>query len=86
MHVIDDYDVRIRDYYRMSLYLAHNIPKMKIPFKAIEKDTKDIMDPLYNRDNIYDSLIMNGKIVRDEWKYEMMGLKSGNNGKEISRR
>lgn len=50
----------------MSLYLAENALKLKIPLKAMEKDTKEFMDPLYKRDKIYDRPIMNVEIGRDE--------------------
>lgn len=39
---------------------------MKISLKAIKKDTKDILDPLYNWDKTYDKPIMNVEIGRDE--------------------
>lgn len=66
MNAIDDYDVRIRDYYRLSLYLGESFLKIKIPPKAIEKDAPKVMNPMYNRDKIYDRLIMNVEIGREE--------------------
>lgn len=66
MNAIDDYDVRIRDYYRTTLYLVEKVLKMKIPLKVVEKDEKYFLDPLYHRDNIYDRSIMNAKIGRNE--------------------
>ena len=46
MNAIDDeYDVYIRDYCRMTLYLVEKMLKIKILPKVVEKDTKDILDP-----------------------------------------
>ncbi len=59
MNVVDDYDVLIRDYCRISLHLAENVLKMKIPLNAAEKDISKVMDSLYNRDKIYYMPIMN---------------------------
>jgi hypothetical protein len=50
----------------MTLYLAEKVLKIKILLKAMENDTIDILDPLYNRGKIYDQLIMNAKIEREE--------------------
>ena len=66
MNAIDDYDIHIRDHCIMTLYLVDKALKMKIPLKVVKKDTKDILDPLYNRDKIYDRPIMYVEIGRDE--------------------
>lgn len=50
----------------MALYLVEHVVKTKIPLNAMEKDIKDIMDPLYNREKIYEWPIMNVEIGRDE--------------------
>ena len=50
----------------MNLYLAEKAFKMNITLKAIKKDIEDVLDPLYNWDKIYERLIMNAKIGRDE--------------------
>lgn len=50
----------------MTLYLAEKALNMKIPLKHVKKDTKDVLDPLYNRGKIYDRPIINGKIKRDD--------------------
>ena len=42
-----------------------NALKMKIPLKVMEKDVLDVMDPLYNREKIYDMSIMNGEIRQE---------------------
>ena len=39
MNVIDNYDIQIRDYCRMTLYLVEKELKMKILLKFMEKDT-----------------------------------------------
>ena len=66
MNLLDDYDVQIRDYCRMTLYLEEKELKMNIPLKFVEKDMKYVIDPLYNRGKIYDRMIMNLEISRDE--------------------
>ena len=66
MNLLDDYDVQIRDYCRMTLYLEEKELKMNIPLKFVEKDMKYVLDPLYNRDKIYDRMIMNLEISRYE--------------------
>ena len=62
MNSIDDYDVKIRDYFRMTLYLVEKELKMKIPLKAVEKDTNDVWNLMHNRDKIYDRPIINAHI------------------------
>ena len=66
MNTIDDYDVHIRDYCRMNLYLKESALKIKIPLKIVQQDTKDLLDPLFNRDKIGDMPIMNVEIDREE--------------------
>ena len=66
MNALDDYDIQIRDYYRMTLYLAGNALKIKVPLKVVQQDTEEVLDPLYNQDKIYDRPIMNVKIDRGE--------------------
>lgn len=66
MGVINEYDVIIKYYYRMSVQIAKNVLNMEIPLKAWDKDVPEILDPLYNRDNIYERSIMNAKIGKEE--------------------
>ncbi len=66
MNTVDEYDIQIQDYCRMNLYLVEKVLKMKIPLKAIEKNTKDFLDPLYNHDKIFDRPIMNTKVDMEE--------------------
>ena len=76
-NMIDDYDVYIKDYCRMSLHLAENVLKMKIPLKVIEKDVPKVINSFYNRDKIYERLIMNTKIGHkeiDHWAKHVVEL------------
>lgn len=66
MNAIDDYDIQRRDYLRMTLYLVGSTLKIMFSLKDVQQDTQDILDPLYNRDKIYDRPIMNMEINRDE--------------------
>ena len=54
MNVLDDYKIQIRDYFRMTLYLVGSAFKINVPLKIVQQDTKDFLDPLYNRDKICD--------------------------------
>ena len=62
MNATYDYDVCIRDYCRMTLYLVESSLKVNIPLKIVQQDTEDIFDPLFNRDKIGDWHIMNVEI------------------------
>ena len=66
MNEIDDCDVHIRYYCRMSLHLAEKVLNMEITLKAWDKDVLKIMDPLYNKDKTYDRPIMNVEIACEE--------------------
>ena len=48
----------------MTLYLVGSSLKIKVPLKVVQKDTQDVLDPLYNYDNIYDKKIINVEIDR----------------------
>ena len=48
MNVVDDYDIQIRDYCRMTLYLAGSALKIKITLKLVKQDTEEVLDHLYN--------------------------------------
>ena len=54
MNAVDDYDIHIRDYCRMTLYLERSSLKINIPLKVVQQDTEDFLYPLYNRDKICD--------------------------------
>ena len=59
MNATNDYDVRIRDYYRMTLYLAESTLKFNIPVEIRQQDSKELLDPLFNLDKIRERPIMN---------------------------
>ena len=48
MNAVDDYDIWIRDYCRMTLYLAGSSFKITVPLKIVQQDTEEVLDPLYN--------------------------------------
>ena len=50
----------------MTLYLVGSTLKIKIPLKVVQKDTQELLDPLYNRDKIFDRRIMNAEIDKEE--------------------
>ena len=50
MNVTNDYDIRIRDYCRINLYLVEKALKIKIPLKILKQDFEESLDPLFNRD------------------------------------
>lgn len=50
----------------MTLYLEWITLMIKVPLKVVQQDTKDVIDPLYNKEKIYDRPIMNVEINRDE--------------------
>lgn len=52
MNAVDDYEICIRDYCRMTLYFVGSALKMKVPLNIVQQDTKYVLDPLYNRDKI----------------------------------
>ena len=48
----DDYEVRDKDYYWMDLKLVEEVLQVPLSLKIIDKDTPNILDPIYNRDKI----------------------------------
>lgn len=46
MNTVDDYDVCIRDYCRMSLHIVEKVLNIDIPIEAWDKDVTKILDPL----------------------------------------
>jgi hypothetical protein len=62
----DDYEVRIQDYCRMDLALTEKVLNVQIPYKVIQRDTPDILDPLYNQDKIYERPMVNAEVDKDE--------------------
>ncbi len=66
MNTVYDYDVCIRYYCRMSLQLTKKVLNMDIHLKSWEKNVLEIMDPLYNRDKIFEKSIMYREIEHGE--------------------
>ena len=66
MNTTDDYDVHIRDYCRMTLYLAEISLKINIILKIMQQDTKDLLNLLLNRYKFGDRPIMNAEIDKEE--------------------
>ena len=54
MNPIDDYDIHIRDYCRMSIYLESSALKIMVPLMVVQQDIEDVLDPFYNIDKIFD--------------------------------
>ena len=50
----------------MTFYMVGSYLKINIPLKAIQEDTKDLLDLLFNKDKIGDQPIMNAKIDKEE--------------------
>ena len=66
MNTTNDYDVQIRDYCRMNLYLVEKALKIEIPLKTWQKYFEKLLDPLLNRDKIGDRPIMSAEVDREE--------------------
>lgn len=62
MNSVDDYDVQIRDYCIMRVQLSEKVLNLEIPLKAWNKNAPLVLDPLYNRDKIYERPIINEEI------------------------
>ena len=52
MNATNDYDIQIRDYCRMSLYLVEKALKIKIPLQILQQDSGELLHPLFNEDKI----------------------------------
>ena len=52
MNATNDYDIRIRDYSIITLYLADKALKIKIPLKILQQDLGEPLDPLFNANKI----------------------------------
>ena len=46
----------------MTLYLVGSALNIKVPLKIVQQDIEEVLDPLYNRDKIFDQPIMNAQI------------------------
>ena len=52
MNATNDYDVFIRDYCRMTLYLEEKALNLTIPDEIKQQDSKELLDPLFNADKV----------------------------------
>ena len=66
MNATDNYDVYIRDYCRMNLYLVEMDLKMKIPLNIVQQDIEDLVNPLLKKEKIGDKPITNVNIDKEE--------------------
>ena len=66
MNAIDDYDVCIRDYCRMTLYLVEMNLHFTIPNEIKLHDLQDLLDPLFNVDKVGERPILNVEVDREE--------------------
>ena len=66
MNATNDYDVHIRDYCRMTLYLAQKVLKVKILKEIPKQDSGELLDPMFNSNKIRERPIMNVEVDREE--------------------
>ena len=66
MKATNDYDVCIRDYCRMTLYLAKKVLQLNIPDEIGQQDSNELLDPLFNADKIGERPILNAKVDKEE--------------------
>ena len=66
MNATNDYDVHIRDYCRMTLYLVEKALHLNIPDEIRQQDSKELLDPLFNADKIGERPILNAEVDREE--------------------
>lgn len=52
MNATNDYDVRISDYCRMTLYLVEKALKIKFLLQILQQDSRELLDPLFSADKI----------------------------------
>ena len=50
----------------MDLIIVEEVLQINISLNAIDKDLLDILDPLYNRDKMYESTVVNVEIAIEE--------------------
>ena len=62
MNAIDDYDVCIRDYCRMILYLVEMALHLTIPNEIRLQDSQELLDPLFNTDKVGERPILNTEV------------------------
>ena len=50
----------------MGLTHVEKVLNMQIPLKEWDKDTYNLLDPIYNREKIYERPIVNAKVSQEE--------------------
>ena len=50
----------------MELKLVEEVLQIPLSLKIFDQDTPNILDPIYNRDKIYDRVIVNVEVATDE--------------------
>ena len=66
MNATNDYDVHIRNYCRMTLYLAEKALNIGVPKEILQQDSAELLNPLFNIDKIGERPIMNVGVDREE--------------------
>ncbi len=66
MNTKNDYNICVRDYCRMTLYLVENTLNLSIPEEIRQQDSKELLDHLFNLDKIGERPIMNVEVDREE--------------------
>ena len=66
MNATNDYDVFIRDYCRMTLYLVEKALNISIPKDILQQDLGELLKPLFNTDKIRERPIINTEVNREE--------------------
>ena len=66
MNATDNYDVRICDYCRMTLYLVEMTLNLTIPNEIGLQDSQELLDPLFNPNKVGERPILNVEVDRKE--------------------
>ena len=66
MNATNDYDIQIRDYCKMNLYLVEKALKINIPLMILQQESGESLQPLFNMDKIGERPIMNAKVGKEE--------------------
>ncbi len=61
MNATNDYDVHIKDYCRMTLYLVEKTLHLTIPDEIKIQDSQELLDSLFNTDKVGERPILNAK-------------------------
>lgn len=66
MNATNDYDVCIRDYCRMNLYLTEKALKLNISKEIRQQDSRELLSSPFNSEKIGEGPIMNAEVDREE--------------------